>query len=444
MQIFDQYESNVRCYCRNYPTLFESAINSYLFSQDGKQYIDFLAGSGAINFGHNNKYIKDRILQYIKKNGLIHGLDLHTTAKKKLIETLVNKVLKPRDLNYKIQFPGPTGTNAVEAALKLARKCKNRDNIFSFMGGFHGVTLGSLSATSNIAFRNGAGIPLNHVTFMPFPFGFMESFDTISYIETVLSDPHSGISTPAAIIVEAIQGEGGIVVAPVKWMQQLRRLCDRHDILLICDEIQMGVYRTGDFFSFERSGIVPDIITLSKSIGGYGLPTSLVLFKPELDIWKPGEHNGTFRGNQLAFVAAVAALEYVELEHLPEKVMELEGLCFNFLQKEIPNLGSNIEIRGRGLIWGIDFSDYGSQITKQIMDECFDQGLIIECAGRNDSVLKVMPPLTIEASILQEGLHILKKAIKLIIEPINDKRKLKLSLDELNLSYHPNVAKAEG
>ncbi|GAA0372846.1 diaminobutyrate--2-oxoglutarate transaminase [Bacillus horti] len=418
MNVFELVESNVRSYCRAFPVVFQTAENAKMYGESNEAYIDFLAGAGALNYGHNPPFIKERLIQYIQSNGVMHGLDMYTTAKRDFIETFTKHILLPRNLNYKMQFCGPTGTNAVEAALKLARKVKGRTGIFSFMGGFHGMSLGSIAATGNLEQRAGAGIPLQNVTFMPYPYGYAESFDTIEYMESILMDPNSGIEKPAAILVETVQAEGGIIVAPTEWLIRLRKLCTEHDILMICDDIQVGCGRAGQFFSFERAEIVPDIVTLSKSIGGYGLPLSLVLLKPELDIWKPAEHNGTFRGNQLAFVAAMAAIEYREEIYLEKQVEEKEAYIEDFLVNEIMPIHEDIKIRGIGMIWGIDFTNVtnDSEVVKRIARACFDNKLIIERVGRNDLVLKIMPPLTIEMEVLQEGCAVIKQAIVSHIE----------------------------
>jgi len=325
----------------------------------------------------------------------------------------VERILKPREFNYKIQFCGSTGTNAVEAAVKLARKVKKRHGIFSFMGGFHGMTQGSLSLTGNLASRAGAGIPLNYATFMPYPHDFGATFDTIEYMDTILKDVNSGIEKPAAIIVETLQCEGGVIIAPTEWLVRLREMCTRHDILLICDDIQTGCGRTGDFFSFERAGIEPDIILLSKSISGYGLPMSILLMKPELDIWQPGEHNGTFRGNQLAFITAKVALELLINNNLLEEVKEKEAYLKKFLEEKILPISDKIKIRGLGMIWGIDLKEYGDgeETVRLIAQQCFEKGLIIEKAGRNDTVLKIMPPLTISMNLLEQGCSIIAQSI---------------------------------
>lgn len=411
MDIFEKYESVVRSYCRQYTEVFYKAKNEFIYSQDGKEYLDFFAGAGALNYGHNNEYIKEYLLEYIANDGITHGLDMYTDSKRVFINEFVENILKPRNLDYKIQFCGPTGTNAVEAALKLARKVKKRSNIFAFMGGFHGMSLGSLAATSNLSSREGAGMSLSNVTFMPFPNTSL-NIDTLDYIEKVLEDDHSGIEKPAAIILETIQAEGGINVASNEWLQGIASICKKHDILLICDEIQVGCGRTGNFFSFERANIVPDIVVLSKSISGYGLPMSILLMNPNLDIWKPGEHNGTFRGNQLAFVASVASLKLRNKLDLDNSVSSKASFIKDFLEKHICTIDSRIEIRGIGLIWGIDLNKLeDSSICSDIVKECFNRGLIIEKAGRNGSVIKLLPSLTITEENLRVGLEILVEVL---------------------------------
>lgn len=411
MNIFEQRESNVRSYCRSFPKVFHRAKDAIIYSESGKEYIDFLAGAGALNYGHNNDYIKQQVMLYLEADAITHGLDLHTSAKEKFLTKLTENILSPKGLDYRIQFCGPTGTNAVEAALKLARKIKKRASIFSFMGAYHGMTLGGLSVTGNTAIRAGTLGTCSDVVFMPYPHGFMATIDTIAYIESVLIDPSSGIEKPAAIIFETVQAEGGVIVAPVEWIQQLRALCDRHDILLICDDIQVGCGRTGPFFSFERADIVPDMVILSKSISGYGFPMALLLMKPDLDTWEPAEHTGTFRGNQLAFVGGAAALEYRENTHLEKNVEVKASFLETFLTQEIMPMRTGIEIRGIGMIWGIDISAVGgAALAKAIASRCFESGLIIERVGRDDTVLKILPPLSIEMATLQKGCTLIKQA----------------------------------
>lgn len=413
VDVFQQYESEVRSYCRSFPTVFTKAKGSYIQSEDGRRYLDFFAGAGALNFGHNPELVKQRLIEYLQDDGILHGLDMYTDAKGHFLLALQEKILKPRSLDYRVQFCGPTGTNAVEAALKIARKVKGRRNIFAFQGGFHGMTLGALACTGNAYNRNGASTALPDVTFMPYPFGAMKEIDTIAYIDAVLSDSSSGIDKPAAMLLETVQAEGGVVVAPDDWLKRLRSLCDKHDILMIVDDIQVGCGRSGNFFSFERAGIVPDIVTLSKSISGCGLPLAVVLLKPELDVWQPGEHNGTFRGNQLAFVSGTAGIELFESLDIPGQVAEKSQILKSELSGIVERLGPEMELRGLGMIWGIDLSALGNdRLIDQITSQCFQDGLIIENAGRKGQVLKLLPPLTISNEELHAGLEIMEHAIK--------------------------------
>ncbi|MBV1880591.1 MAG: diaminobutyrate--2-oxoglutarate transaminase [Pseudomonadales bacterium] len=411
--VFNDYESQVRSYCRSYPVVFTKAKGSILTDEQGREYIDFFAGAGALNYGHNHDLIKDKLIEYLQSDNIIHGLDLFTSAKRSFLVALHELILKPRGYHYKTQFCGPTGTNAVEAAMKLARKNKGRTGIIAFQGGFHGMTAGALSVTGNKFNREGAGTPLNNVTFMPYPYGYMKNLNTIEYMDQVLSDPNSGVEVPAAVIVETVQAEGGVIVAPTEWLHGLRAVCDKHDMLLIVDDIQVGCGRTGDFFSFERAGIQPDMVTLSKSISGYGLPLALVLIKPELDNWLPGEHNGTFRGNQLAFVGGEAAIKIWHDENIASQVSQKMRVIENFLKKSIAVLDPRIEVRGIGMIWGVDLSQLQDEsLVNDILMNCFENGLILESAGRNGQVVKFLPPLNIPMKVLEQGLEIAKRAFE--------------------------------
>lgn len=421
-QVFEQYESAVRSYCRSFTDVFTKGKNSLLYGESGREYVDFFAGAGALNYGHSNPAIKEKIIEYIAGDNISHALDMNTAAKAEFLAKFQEKILKPRNLDYKVMFPGPTGTNANEAALKLARKIKKRTNIFAFMGAFHGQTLGALAATSDWTMRAGASIPLGGVSFMPFPSdGFLSKVDSLAYIDGVLTDDHSGIEKPAAIIVEAVQGEGGLNVAPTQWLKDLEALCRKHDILLILDEVQAGCGRTGTFFAFERAGISPDIITVSKSIGGYGFPMALTLIKPEYDIFKPGEHNGTFRGNQIAFVAAAAAIDFRESYDFDGETNKKAKILKEYIESQILPLNSKMKHKGIGLIQGLDFFEFDTDLsvvnktTGAIVKECFANGLVLERAGRADCVVKCMPPLTIEEDTLLRGLEILKKSVKKVL-----------------------------
>jgi diaminobutyrate-2-oxoglutarate transaminase len=410
-EIFEEKESSVRSYCRNFPILFKHAKNAEMFSADGQRFIDFFAGAGAINYGHNNPYIKKAVIDYLAEDNIIHALDMYTVAKQSFLEAFNDIILKPRKLDYKVMCCGSTGTNAVEAALKLARKNTKRTNVIAFHGAFHGMTMGSLACTGEKYAREGAGVPLENVTFVPYSNTFGTWQQSLDYLNYLLADDHSGIATPAAIILETVQAEGGINVADVDWLKGIRAICDKFGILMIVDDIQVGNTRTGHFFSFERAGIVPDMVTLSKSISGLGLPMSLLLVRPQYDIFGPAEHNGTWRGNQLAFVGATAAFEYFRDNDMENMVAKKEAIIKNFLEKEILPIDNRLSVRGIGMIWGIDFSKIDSALSKKAMQECVKNGLIIERAGSFDCVLKILPPLTIPEEVLMEGLKIIKQAV---------------------------------
>ena len=411
---FEKYESEVRSYCRKFPTVFTKAKGSIMIDEEGHEYIDFFCGAGALNYGHNNQYIKEKLVDYLMDDGIIHAMDMYTGPKREFIEFFETEVLEKRGFDYKIMFPGPTGTNAVEAALKLARKVKKRQNVFAVMGAFHGMTLGSLALTTDTGSRGGAGVSLNNVVHFPAPYMFPE-LDTLKYIETLITDDHSGADKPAAIVIETVQAEGGIYVFSNEWLKGVRDICDRHDILMIVDDIQVGCGRTGTFFSFERAGIIPDIVTLSKSIGGFGMPFALTLFKPELDIWTPGEHNGTFRGYQLSLVAAKAGLEVMLNEQVEAGTVKKGELVKEFLTTEMKKISDKIQVRGVGLIWGVDFSEFPDGTVKKIIHEAFDNGLIFESAGRKDAVAKLIPQLLVTEAELTKGLEIFRNAVKTVI-----------------------------
>lgn len=412
--IFETIESNVRSYCRSFPTVFTKAKGAIMTDENGKEYIDFFAGAGALNFGHNPPEMNKRIISYLESDGILHSMDMYTAPKREFLTYFQDKILAPRGLNYKIQFAGPTGTNAVEAAIKLARKFKGRQNIFAFMGAFHGMTLGALSLTTDSCSREGAGQALANVTHIPAPDMF-PGFDTIAYMERLLTDDHSGVEKPAAVVLETVQADGGINVFDAQWLRELRALCDRHDILLVVDDIQVGCGRTGTFFSFERADIVPDIVTISKSIGGCGMPLSMVLMKPELDIWEAGQHTGTFRGNQLSLIAGKVGLEIFVEQNLERDVKRKAALIDQFMRNEVLPLDSRISCRGIGMIWGVDFSGFDQDMTKPLIAACFKNGLIVERVGRNNNVLKIMPPLIIEDELLLKGLEIVRDSIKEIL-----------------------------
>lgn len=408
--IFHSTESQVRSYSRSWPTVFTKATGSVLTDEQGKEYIDFFAGAGALNYGHNNPALRTELIEYLTSDGLVHSLDMMTPSKREFLETFKELILEPRNLDYKVMFPGPTGTNTVETALKLARKVTGRQHILSFTNAFHGMTLGSLSVTGNSMKRQGAGMALTNSSKIPYDDYFGGETPDFLWLERVLEDSGSGVDKPAAIIVETVQGEGGLSAARTEWLQELHRLTKQHDILLIVDDVQAGCGRTGTFFSFEDAGITPDIVCVSKSISGYGLPMALTLFTPELDVWAPGEHNGTFRGSNPAFVTATAALrrywadDQFERGHLTQVI--------DTVQDALTKIAIEVEgttVKGRGLLTGLYFED--PDVAGKVAAAAFEQGLLMETSGPQDEVLKLMPAMTIELDVLERGLNILADVV---------------------------------
>ncbi|MFI5538855.1 diaminobutyrate--2-oxoglutarate transaminase [Nocardia sp. NPDC051900] len=411
MTVFEALESNVRGYCRCWPAVFDTASGAWLRDENGKEYLDFFAGAGSLNYGHNNPVLKRALLDYIAGDGITHGLDMSTVAKRRLLEVLRDNVLAPRGLDWKVQFPGPTGANAVEAALKLARKVTGRQTVLSFTNAFHGMSLGALAVTGNAAKRSGAGVSLGHAMPMPYD-GYLGVADDLLWMRKALDDPSSGLDKPAAVIVETVQGEGGINVARASWLRGLAELCSARGILLIVDDVQMGCGRTGPFFSFEVAGITPDIVTLSKSIGGYGLPMALVLFRPELDQWAPGEHNGTFRGNNAAFVTGRVALEHYWSDSALELATVAKGERIARALGEFVSTFPGVSTRGRGLVHGVVFED--TSLAEKVGRAAFDRGLLVETSGSMDEVIKLMPPLTIADDEIDHGIRLLAAAMEAV------------------------------
>lgn len=414
MKIFEQWESEIRGYCRVYPTVFKSASNARQTDEAGKEYIDFFAGAGVLNFGHNNKRMKKAIIDFLEADGVTHSLDMYTTAKRDFIEKFVNTIMKPRGWKYKMQFMGPTGTNAVEAALKLARKVTGRTNIIAFSHGFHGMTLGSLAVTGNSYFRNAAGVPLDHVTRLPFEGKAGGSVDSLREFRCAMADPSSGLEPPAAVIVEPLQAEGGVHVASEAWLKEVQKLAHDNGALFIVDDIQAGCGRTGSYFSFDGMDIQPDIITLAKGIGGFGTPLAMNLVSPDHDKWSPGEHTGTFRGQGFSFVAGREALAYFDDDTLMKEVREkgevmrgkLADLAARYSRK-------GTEVRGKGMMQGLDVQD--GAIAKEVTRRCFEDGLLIGPCGSGGKVLKLIPPLTVPREDLDKGLEIFARNVDLVL-----------------------------
>ncbi|AUZ84116.1 aspartate aminotransferase family protein [Methylophaga nitratireducenticrescens] len=412
MSIFEERESAIRAYCRVYPVVFDKAVNARQTDENGKEYIDFFAGAGVLNFGHNNQRMTKAVVDYIQSNGVTHSLDMHTTAKRQFMQHFTDTILKPRNMPHKMQFMGPTGTNAVEAAMKLARRVTGRQDVVAFSHGFHGMTLGALSATANQYFRNAAGVPLNHVKH--FAFGCEEvcpgcelgcGMHSIDQLTAIYKDSSSGIAPPAAFLLETIQAEGGVKVASKEWLQALEKLARKVGALLIVDDIQVGVGRTGSFFSFDDLGIDPDIICLAKGIGGMGTPMAMNLVKPEFDEhWSPGEHTGTFRGQDISFVAGDQALTYFDNDELMKEV-KANGQQMAEALAPLAQRYPDVNVTGKGMILGLDVGN--GVRAKAIVNQCFEAGLLIASCGTGGRVVKLIPPLTTPQSDLKTGLDIL-------------------------------------
>ena len=408
--IFQELESGVRSYCRRFTNVFVSGSGHEVKDEKGAVFLDFFSGAGALNYGHNDRRIKDALIAHLSRDGIIHSLDLHTDVKRDFLTAFRDVILAPRNLDYRVQFTGPTGANAVEAAIKLARRVTGRTSIAAFTNGYHGVSLGALAATGNQLHRQSSVPLLSHVVRMPYDGYLGDGVDTTVYIERLLDDPGSGIDLPAAFLLETVQGEGGLNVASSDWLRRLQAIAAARNVLLIVDDIQAGCGRAGAFFSFERAGIRPDIVCLSKSLSGSGLPMSVVLIRPELDCWKPGEHNGTFRGNCLAFAGAVAAFDHwrdtdfvaslaVKSRHVHERLAAIEQRFGSLLCRR----------SGLGMMQGLRFTDAG--LAQAASEQAYQNGLLAETCGPFDEVLKLLPPLTIPADALDDGLDRIELAI---------------------------------
>ncbi|MGH3824471.1 MAG: diaminobutyrate--2-oxoglutarate transaminase [Pseudonocardiaceae bacterium] len=411
IEIFERRESVVRSYCRNLDALLVRARGSVVQDIEGRQYIDFLAGAGALNYGHNDPDMKQALLDYIAGDGIAHGLDLHTDAKRAFLENFEHLILSPRGMHHRVQFTGPTGSNAVEAALKLARKATGRTNVIAFTRGFHGLSQGALAATGNSGMREASVLPLTGVSRLPYDGYLGPDLDTTELLASMLADPASGLDAPAAILLETVQGEGGLNAASPQWLRRVAALAAEHGALLIIDDIQAGCGRTGTFFSFETAfetaRVVPDIVVLSKSLSGFGLPMSVVLVQPESDVWQPGEHTGTFRGNAHAFVTASVALrKFWSNSTFAKDVARRTNLVTHRLT-EIADGIPGATVKGRGMMQGIEVEP---SVAAQIRQICTRNGLIIETAGPRDEVLKVLAPLTTPDQLLEMGLEILSHA----------------------------------
>lgn len=413
--VFDRVESKVRSYCRLFPRKFVRARGARLTDDAGGSYIDFLAGCGSLNYGHNHPAIKQALLDYIADDGVALSLDMYTAAKEAFLAEFEQTILRPRGLDYKVMCTGPTGANAIEAAIKIARRVTGRTNVVAFTNGFHGMSLGALAATGDRTKRAGAGINLDGVTRAPYEGYFGPDVDTAALLERLLDDPSGGIDLPAAILLETVQGEGGVNAASAAWVQRIAALARKHGALLIVDDIQSGCGRTGRFFSFEELGVTPDIVTLAKSLSGLGLPFAVTLFRPEHDIWSPGQHNGTFRGNNHAFVAATAALRHFwRSDDFAAEVQRKGAILAARLESMAGRHAPHVKrSKGRGMMRGIEMAS--GALAARVIEAAFARGLVIEGSGPSDEVIKAMAPLAISEEELNAGLDILESALAAVL-----------------------------
>lgn len=428
-----RFESNARSYPHKFPIAIKSAQGAWITDVEGRKYLDCLSGAGTLALGHNHSEVIGAIRTLLDHQMPLHTLDLTTPVKDAFCETVL-KLLPGSPSDWRLQFCGPTGADAVEAALKLAKIATGRSGILSFSGAYHGMTHGALSVTGNLGPKTSVGGLMPGIQFLPYPYSYRCPLgiggETAAIalgvlIERFLDDVESGVTKPAAIIVEAIQGEGGVIPAPVPWLVKLREVTQRHGIILILDEVQAGIGRTGQWFAFDHAKIVPDMIVLSKAIGG-GLPLSLVAYQAGFDVWSPGAHAGTFRGNQLAMAAGQATLDIMVKNRVLDNVVSVGAALEHRLirlQRNLPCIG---DIRGRGLMLGIEIVDtelpvdsLGShpphpRLSQALQRACFDNQLIVELGGRHGAVLRLLPPLTLTH---QEG-DIVIERLKTALETV--------------------------
>ena len=426
LQYLKGVESRARTYAATFTRMFVAGRGIYLRDSHDEEYIDCLMNAGALALGHNHRQVKAAVMDFIAGDRVQQALDLATPAKFEFVRELFSLLPPAFANNAKIQFCGPSGSDAIEAALKLAKLFTQRSTVIAFHGAYHGMTAGALSAMGNLVPKTGLGTVNAGVQFAPYPYSYRCPFGTdgrdtdrlsLSYLQTLLADPESGVPKPAAIVVEVVQGEGGCIPASLQWLRGLRDLTLQHDVLLIVDEVQTGLGRTGTMFAFERAGIRPDLLVLSKAIGG-GYPLAVLLYDSKLDVWPPGMHAGTFRGNQIAMVAGMETMRVIQAERLVANA-EIMGSHLSTGLKAIATRHCCLgEVRGRGLMVGVEVGSAGSvsdvssgTLAKQIKLSCLSHGLIVETGGRHGAVLRFLPPLTINEDEVAAVLSRFQKAV---------------------------------
>lgn len=427
----EQHESAVRSYPRRLPIAIKQAYGALVEDTRGQLFLDCLAGAGTLALGYNHPEINQALKSQLDSGLPYQTLDIATEAKTNFIKSVKHFLPQPLADNCVIQFCGPSGADAVEAAIKLAKQTTGRNTMFAFRGAYHGMTNGTMGMMGNLGTKARRSGLMSEVHFMPFPYSLRCPFGLggdegakagIRYIERLLNDDEAGIMKPAAIVVEPVQGEGGVIPVPAFWLRELRRICDEHEILLILDEIQCGVGKTGYNFAFEEAGIVPDVLCLSKAIGG-GMPMSLLVINKQHDTWKPGEHTGTFRGNQLAMVSGAKALEIIERDNLVEHA----NIAGQYLRHGLEAIQKRVdciaEVRGKGLMLGVEIRKPGSELNKfgepvsdgeltlKIQRAALERGLMVEKGGRDGSVIRFLPPLIISFEQIDFALRVIEQAI---------------------------------
>ena len=416
------HEGAAVSYPKGLPMALGHALGATVEDVDGNVYIDFFGGAGVMNVGHSNPEVLKDVSEQLPC--LTHTLDIPSEPRKARVEAIFS--LLPPQIN-RVFFGGPTGADAVEAAMKLAKYNTNRYPMVAFQGAYHGMTAGALSLSSGLSFKEDFLPLLPEVHFVPYAYCYRCAFnkkaescdlDCVKYVEHVLEDPHSGVGRPAAIIVEAIQGEGGSIVPPEKFLPGIRKICDKHEIVMIVDEIQAGLCRTGRMFAFEHSQVVPDIITLSKGLGGLGFPISCIGYKQDLNSWPPGKHIGTFRGNVIAYTAGTAALRFMTENDLAEHALNLGEEMLSWL-KEIEKDSAIVgEARGRGLMLGIELvHDKASKkpapdLAMKVRTMCHQHGLLVEIGGHYSNVVRFLPPLILTEELAKKGVEIFADAVR--------------------------------
>jgi diaminobutyrate-2-oxoglutarate transaminase len=418
----ERYESAARVYPRHFPFAVAEAQGSYIRDLDGNVFIDFLAGAGVLSFGHNHPELVEAATQQMSV--FTHGLDMPSPAKDAFTEAQLSMLPEPMRDHMKIHFCGPTGANAVDAAIKLAKTATGRGDIIAFRGGFHGTTHAGMAVTGSLSTKTPIANGVPGVHFFPYPTGGVpDGIDPTTWdatcaalLEEALTDPNGGIPLPAAVIMELVQGEGGVNPATLLFAQRVRKLTRDLGIPLIIDEVQTGGGRTGTWFAFEQYDIEPDIIVASKALSGMGLPIAVIIYNQDLDVWAPGAHTGTFRGNQLAFAAGAKAIELVRRDDLLDNVRARGEQVARALEPLSAHPAVR-EVRGLGLMWGVELVAPGDgrtagRLAEEVQVRALRAGLILELGGRDDCVVRMLPPLNVTAEVMDIALAILTRAIK--------------------------------